>query len=92
MINGDVKEFINGLYYGDERFFTYNKSKYFIQGYSQNQKPMLVLYVLEPADNNFKWQAVSENSDYPVSEFEEAKIFNGKTFWEAEQEIEWLDC
>ena len=32
MINGDVNEFIGGLYYGDERFFLYDGNKYFLQG------------------------------------------------------------
>lgn len=35
MINGDVKEFIDGLYYGDERFFIYDDNKYFVQGYCE---------------------------------------------------------
>lgn len=95
MINGDAREFIDGLYYGDERFFLYNGKKYFVQGYydsSTNEKPMLEVYILEPADNNFEWRAFSEDSNYPVTEFETAKIFDGKTFWEVEKEIEWVDC
>ncbi len=91
MINGDVKEFIDGLYYGDERFFMFKGCKYFLQGYYVEGKPMLEMYVLEPADSNFKWQAISDNESYPVSEFESANIFNGKTFWQVEQEIEWVD-
>lgn len=40
MINGDVKEFIDGLYYGDERFFTFKGCKYFLQGeYSGAAEP-----------------------------------------------------
>ena len=27
----------------------------------------------------------------PVAEFENARIFNGKTFWEVEKDIEWVD-
>ncbi len=92
MINGDVKEFIDGLYYGDERFFMFKGCKCFLQGYYVEGKPMLEMYVLEPADSNFKWQAISDNESYPVSEFESANIFNGKTFWQVEQEIEWVDC
>ncbi len=92
MINGDAKEFIDGLYYGDERFFIYNKSKYFIQGYYTGEKPMLEIFILEPSDSNFEWRVISENESYPVSEFENAKIFNEKTFWQVEQEIEWVDC
>lgn len=92
MINGNVREFIDGLHYGDERFFIYDKRKYFIQGYFVKEKPILELYILEPADNNFKWQAVSQDNNYPVTEFENAKLFNGKSFWDVEKNIEWVDC
>ena len=91
MINGDTREFINGLYYGDERFFYYNGVKYFIQGYFVNGKPTLEVYILEPSNSDFKWQAVSQGNDYPVEEFEDAKIFDGKSFWDIESQIEWVD-
>ena len=91
MINGDAKEFISGLHYGDERYFLFNGKKYFIQGYFEHGKPLLETYTVVPADDNFNWKAISENKNYPVSEFENAKIFNGKSFWEAEKEIEWVD-
>ena len=92
MINGNAQEFIDGLYYGDERFFLYNGNKYFIQGYLENKTPMLELYVLEPSDSCFEWRAYSKDKNYPVSEFVSAKIFNGKSFWEVEKDIEWVDC
>ena len=76
MINGDVNDFIDGLYYGDERFFIFKGSKYFLQGYYVEGKPMLELYVLKPADSNFEWRAISENESYPVPEFENAHLFN----------------
>ncbi len=37
MINGDANEFVNGVYYGDERFFLYDGKKCFIQGYFENE-------------------------------------------------------
>ncbi len=92
MINGNANEFIDGLHYGDERFFLYNGNKYFIQGYLENKTPTLELYVLEPSDSHFKWRAYSNDRNYPVSEFVSAKIFNGKSFWEVEKDIEWVDC
>lgn len=91
MINGDAKEFIAGLYYGDERFFTYKGKKYFLQGYYEKQKALLEIYVIEPFDDSFKYRIFSDDKNYPVTEFEEAKIFNNKSFWEIENEIEWLD-
>lgn len=92
MINGDVNEFIDGLYYGDERFFCYGGNKYFLQGYYVDGKPMLELYVVENPAVNLEWRMISNNGEYPVEGFENAQIFNGKSFWEIEKEIEWVDC
>ena len=92
MINGSAKEFIEGLHYGDERFFLYNRKKYFIPGYCENEKPMLVLYVIENPNDDFEWRSVSDDDKYPVEDFENAKIFDGKSFWEVEKDIEWVDC
>ena len=91
MINGNAKEFIAGLYYGDERFFTYKGKKYFIQGYYENNKPLLEIYVIAPLDDDFKWRVSSDSKNYPVEKFESAKIFDNKSFWEIENEIEWVD-
>ena len=44
-----------------------------------------------------KWQTTEKNiwkgnaTHYPVEAFLEAKIWNGKSFWDAEQDIEWVD-
>ena len=92
MISGSAKEFIQGLHYGDERFFLYNGNKYFIQGYFKEGKPMLEMYIIESPEINFEWRAFSDDNNYPVSDFENAEIFNGKSFWEVEKDIEWVDC
>ena len=34
--------------------------------------------------------AVKRNCD--IEEFCNAKIFDGKSFWEIEPEVEWVDC
>ena len=80
MINGDVNEFIDGLYYGDERFFIFDSSKYLLQGYFEDEKHILELYITEDPNNDFEWRAYSQDKHYPVNEFENAKIFNGKSF------------
>lgn len=94
MINGDPNEFIEGLYYGDERFYVYKGVKYFLQGYTENDQHVLELYAIEvhSEDDEFHWSLCSGKHDpYPVKGFEEAKIFDGKSFWEVEDEIEWVD-
>lgn len=92
MINGDVHAFIDGLHYGDERFFLYKGNKYFLQGYYVEGKPMLELYVIENPTVDFAWRSISDNGEYPVEMFENAKIFHGKSFWEIEKDIEWVDA
>ncbi len=92
MIDGNPNEFIDGLHYGDERFFMFHGRKYFVQGYFEEGRPMLEVYIFEPPDNDFKWEAFSSDKHYPVEAFENAKIFDGKSFWEVENEIQWVDC
>ncbi len=92
MINGDPKAFIEGLHYGDEHYFVYDGRKYFIQGYGTENGPMLEVFGLDPDNFDYHWRVYSSvKNKYPVAEFESARIFNGKTFWEVEQEIEWVD-
>lgn len=83
MINGNPNEFIDGLYYGDERFFLYKGKKYFIQGYKEKfEKPLIEVCEIE-CDDGMYWKVYSDKDDaYPVQKFEKAKIFDGKSFWE----------
>ncbi len=95
MIDGDPNEFIDGLHYGDERFFLFDGVKYLIEGFSEDEKRELVIWDLgkKYGENCLKWIAYSKKEEgYPVDEFEKARIFNGRTFWEAENEIQWVDC
>ena len=95
MINGNVNEFIDGLYYGDERWFIYRKIKYFIQGWVKDGKYTLMLDQMNP-DPGSDWCLWEETKDESkngevVESFLASKIFDGKTFWEVEHEIEWVD-
>ena len=91
MINGNPNEFVSGLYYGDERVFLYQNAKYFIQGLKEKGVYTLYLDRWNPPSDDYIWQA-SSPKEYPVENFLEAKIFAGKTFWNVEQDIEWLDA
>lgn len=70
MINGNAREFIDGLYYGDERFFLFEGNKYFLQGDYMEGKQMLELFIIGNPKVDFEWHAVSSNNEYPVEEFE----------------------
>lgn len=118
MINGNINEFISGLYYGDERVFVYNGVKYFIQGYMCDNALTLFLDIwdsvssdsfpleddyddydrkIKASENTVKaykyyWRQAGDKHNYPVEQFLQTPLFDGKTFWEVEQEIEWVDC
>ena len=92
MINGNLKEFIDGLYYGDERVFVYHNIKYFIQGFFEEEQYKLMLDIWEPKSSNtsYIWEKGDKNG-YPVEKFLKEKLFEGKTFLDIEQDIEWVD-
>ena len=87
--NGDVREFVDHIHYGDELWFLYEGKKYFLEGWTNNGSLDLCLY--EMTDNGEKHTWKGNTTHYPVEAFLEAKIWNGKSFWDAEQDIEWVD-
>ena len=96
MINGNVNEFVDGLYYGDERWFMFRGIKYFIQGWVKNEEFTLELEQMEPYlyQDRPLWTKTCnfDQRQEAVESFLKAPVFDGKTFWDAEQEMEWVDC
>ena len=93
MINGNVNEFIENLYYGSEMNFAYADKQYFIQGWMEQGLFTLELCQTIPLTTNegyCVWKDATDSSQVCVNNFLNAKIFDGKTFWEVEQEIDWL--
>ena len=102
MIDGDVNEFVDGLYYGDEMYFIFRGRKYFIQGWVEGSLHYLVLdydYETEPFDpkksegNKYKyiWEYSSTDSNECVQAFLNAPLWDGKKFYDVESEITWAD-
>lgn len=90
MKNGNVQEFVDRIYYGDELWFLYNDTKYFLEGWIENDILELVLYEMKENGKDYKWEG--DNNNYPVEEFLSDRIFDGKNFWEIENDITWVDC
>lgn len=90
MKNGNVQEFVDRIYYGDELWFLYNDTKYFLEGWIENDILELVLYEMKENGKDYKWEG--DNNNYPVEEFLSDRIFDGKNFWEIENDIMWVDC
>lgn len=90
MRNGNINEFVDHIYYGDELWFVYKNTKYFLEGLCINGINKLRLYEIKENGAEYSWSVVGHG--YPAESFLNAKIFDGKTFWEVEKEIEWVDC
>ena len=100
MIDGNVNEFVDNLYYGTEMYFVFREKKYFIQGWLKDGMHSLVLdydYETElydpdnPECNNYIWEYSSSDSSECVNAFLEAPLWDGKPFYEVEKEIKWAE-
>ena len=45
----------------------------------------------EPPATDYIWVGIETDTDYPVDEFLNAPIWDGKSFLEIESEVEWVD-
>ena len=85
-----LSEFIDELFINPELELVYHDTKYLISGYA-GEKDLYTLSVNILGSNGHKVFEVSNiDRNECVSNFEKAKIFNGLTIYEAEQEIEVL--
>lgn len=91
MINGDVNKFVDRISYGEELIFLYGGKKFFLQGYPWKGKYTLFLEQWEPPGDACIWEGVGDDKHFPVNDFLKAKLWDGRTFWEAEAEMEWTD-
>ncbi len=89
MKNGNVNEFVDHIYYGDELWFIYKGTKYFLEGLCINGESGLYLFEIKEHGAEYCWPVTE--SKYPVESFLKAQVFDGKSFWEVEKEIEWVD-
>ena len=46
MINGNITEFLDKVYYGEELFFEYQGIDYFLQGWNKDGEAVMVLDIL----------------------------------------------
>ena len=100
MINGDTNEFLDGILWGQECWLKYNGNVHFIQGWTTDDGKYHLVHEFyeihgDPAnwtyDANRNWEAVDEDNEICVKAFLEAPIWDGKKFWQAESEIEWME-
>lgn len=49
-------------------------------------------YKVDTPNDEYVWQYNGISLSEGQESFQNAPIFDGKTFWEVEAEIEWIDC
>ena len=100
MIGGNVNEFVDNLYYGSEMYFVFREKKFFIQGWIEDGIHHLVLdydYETErfdpnnPECNTYLWEFSSADSGDCVKAFLDAPLWDGKSFYDVESEMRWVD-
>ena len=102
MIDGDVNQFVDNLYYGTEMYFRYKGVTYFIEGWMDEDKNHMLflddyLNTLglnnsdNPSEYKYIWEYKSKDSSECVNAFLNAPLFDGKTFMDVENEITWTD-
>lgn len=97
MINGDVTEFVDTLYTGQDLEVSFRGKHYFIQGYYRNYGTPEQLAHMEMFDydnmrdlGDYIWVKEGKSLSELVTEFLQAKVWDGVAFDEAEREIEWI--
>ena len=63
-----------------------------MQGFlEENGRYVLYLDRWDPPSNTYIWTSRGDTHSYPVDDFLAAAIWEGKSFWDVEAEIEWVD-
>lgn len=94
MKNGDINDFLERITWGDELVFMYRGKKYFLEGLPDDNGVLITyLWVFEPpAYGGYTWVGKGDKKNYPAEEFLRQKLWDGRTFMEAQEEMEWVDC
>jgi hypothetical protein len=95
MINGNVNEFIDQLFYEDH-YVIFHGDKYFFNGcqctFDETGKIINVLLeIYNLTKNSVIFSVEKKTQNLCIEAFEDAKIWGGKSFWDVENEMEWVD-
>lgn len=92
MINGNPTEFVDRIYSCQDTVFIFKGIKYWFQGYMlPNGDIHMEISQYEPPSEICLWECNGHTIDECQNEFLTAPIFAGKSFWDAEKEIHWVD-
>lgn len=93
MIGGDVNEFVDRIYSCQDTVYVYKGIKYWFQGYMSDKKTVhMEIFQYQPPSDRYVWEYDGTTVEECHRAFLQAPIFDGKTFWEIERDVEWVDC
>lgn len=88
MTGRNITEFILELYNNPEMEFIYHKERYMISGYVDSSDNMYTLELWNITKNVLVFKCSDSSREKCVDRFEENGAFDGKTIYDAEDEIE----
>lgn len=92
MINGNPNDFLEHIYSCQNTIFIYNGIKYWFQGYMPTESSVYMeIFQYQPPSENYFWSYEGKTLEECYHAFLDAPIFNGKTFWSVEDQLEWVD-
>lgn len=91
MINGNPNRCLEVVASGQDITYKFRGIIYWYQGYNKGDKFRMEIFKHIPSSPGCVWECERNTYLDCYNEFIKAPIFDGKTFWEAEQEIEWGD-
>ncbi|MBO5513913.1 MAG: hypothetical protein J5961_04925 [Mogibacterium sp.] len=94
MIDGNITEFIDQLYYGQEIVFIYKEKKYFIQGWWNDARSETTMVLTEVSDHPFEgymWEHHANKMPACAEAFLNAPLWDGKTFLQIQEDVTWGD-
>ncbi len=91
MKNGNLTEFMDKLYYGEELEFEYQGKRYFLQGWSEGSASHMVLDATDhkPFDK-YVWECNCKSMRDCAEAFVNASLWEGKSFFQIESDVTWI--
>ncbi len=91
MLGNDLNDFMNDMYSNPEKEIRYRNKDYMVAGYIDEKGEFytLMVYTIDKECKTL-FKVSSKERRECVEAFEQAKIFDGKTIYEAEKDIEVL--
>lgn len=95
MIDGKVSDFLDKLYYEDH-YVIYNDEKYFFNGCqcqmdTDGKVNSVRLEVYNLSTDETVFSITKTSAIECIEALEEAPIWNGKSFWDVESQMKWVD-